>query len=105
MPDADGKADAYTIQCVGHRDGATLKTDTPVDMIGFGVLRAMVQGRKVLFDGGGAMSRVRGTEGDQPDFYLSYTWLDATFAQLQYMGYDAQVQLTYLENLLASLEN
>ena len=104
MPDADGKDDAYTIQCVGHYQGSTLKVDTPVDHIGLGCFRAMVGGRKVMFDGGGAMYRIYDVDKAGNDFRLSYTYLDATPEQLVAMGYDNERTVRYLTGCLARFD-
>ena len=107
-PDADGKDEAYTIQCIGNRDGHALKTATPVEHKTFGVFGAYVPGgsdrkSQIIFDGGSWMRKVEGTDDDQPGFYLSWSTVKATPEQLAYMGYDFDVPKRYIAGLLAGL--
>ena len=73
--------DIPTIHDVGH----SLKTDIPVNHMGFGFFESRVNGNSITFDAGGAMKREKDSEDNT---LFSWTCLFADQSQLDSMGYD-----------------
>lgn len=87
--------DIPTINRIGYREGAGLKSDDEVAHLGFGLFRGHVKGLAFFFDGGGAMRRSDG---------FSWCFLKAEKAEdratvLEALGYDLEKVVAALESL------